>query len=211
MISPVQMRQPTLQLGAAVEEASRALVLLHGRGSTAQAMRPLAESIDVGDYCLLLPQAAQNRWYPYSAFGPLELNEPDLSSALAQIDLLINALRENGMPHEKIVLGGFSQGACLASEYVARNATRYGGLLVLSGALIGPPGTPRDYPGSLAGTPVFIGSSDVDPWVSYDLVVDTARVLERMGARVDLRTYPGMAHTVVQDEIDAVRGLLAGV
>jgi glyoxalase family protein len=174
-------------------------------------MRPLAESFDVGELSFLLPQAPRNTWYPHSAFGPIERNEPDLSNALAQVDRLIDKLHESGIPNEKIVLGGFSQGACLASEYVARNATRYGGLFVLSGALIGPKGTPRDYPGTLAGTPVFIASSDVDPWVSYDLVVDTARVLERMGANVDFRTYPGMAHTVVQDEVEAVRDLLAGV
>ncbi len=211
MIAPVQTRQPVLQLGSAVEEASRAVILLHGRGSSAHAMRPLAEAIDVREFSFLIPQAPQGRWYPHSAFGPIEKNEPNLSSALAQIGRLMDELRGNGIPDEKIVLGGFSQGACLVSEYVARNAARYGGLFVLSGALIGPRGTPRDYPGRLAGTPVFIGSSDMDPWVPYDLVVDTARALEQMGASVDLRTYPGMAHTVVQDEIDAVRGLLAGV
>jgi predicted esterase len=211
MIVRLRTRQSVLHLGAAVEEASRAAILLHGRGSPAQAMRPLAEAIDVGDFSFLLPQAPQARWYPRSAFEPLELNEPDLSSALAQIGRLVDELHDSGIPHGKIVLGGFSQGACLASEYAARNATRYGGLFVLSGALIGPGGTPRDYPGSLAGTPVFIGSSDVDPWVPYDLVVDTAGVLDGMGASVDLRTYPGTAHTVVQDKVDAIHGLLAGV
>jgi predicted esterase len=211
MIPPVQTREPVLQLGTAVDDASRAVILLHGRGSSARAMRPLAEAIDVGDYSFLIPQAPQGSWYPRSAFGPLELNEPDLSLALAQIGRLIDELHGDGIPDERIVLGGFSQGACLVSEYVARNATRYGGLFVLSGALIGPRGTPRDYPGSLDRTPVLIGGSDVDPWVPYDLVVDTARVLERMGAEVDLRTYPGMAHVVVQDEITAVRSLLASV
>lgn len=211
MIAAVQTSHSVLQLGAPVEEASRAVILLHGRGSSAEAIRPLGESLDVGDFSFLIPQARHGSWYPRSAFEPLELNEPHLSSALAQVGRLVEGLHDSGIPDEKIVLGGFSQGACLASEYVARNATRYGGLFVLSGALIGPRGTPRDYPGSLGGTPVFIGGSDVDPWVPYDLVVDTAQTLALMGATVDLRTYPGMAHTVVRDEIDAVRDLLAGV
>jgi predicted esterase len=211
MIASVHATQPVLQVGKSVKETSRVVVLLHGRGSSADAMRPLAEAIDDGDISFLIPQAARNSWYPYSAFGPIDLNEPDLSMALARIDMLIDHLHEIGIPNERIVLGGFSQGACLAAEYVARNAARYGGLFVWSGALIGPKGSPRDYPGSLADMPVFIGSSDEDPWVSHDLVADTARVLERMGGNVDFRTYPGMGHTVVQDEIDAVRGLLAGV
>jgi predicted esterase len=116
--------------------------------------------------------------------------------------------RQAGYADEQVVLGGFSQGACLASEYVARNPLKYGGLFVFSGALIGPPGTPRDYPGSLLGMPVFIGGSDVDPWVPHDLLTETASVFQRMNAEVDLRTYPGMAHTVNQDEIDAVRTML---
>ncbi|MBN2503323.1 MAG: alpha/beta fold hydrolase [Anaerolineales bacterium] len=207
----IHAEQPRLQVGTALEKASCAVILLHGRGSTAQTMVPLAQVINPGMAALLIPQAAENTWYPHSAFGPIEDNEPYLSSALARIATLVEELQSQGFADEQIVFGGFSQGACLASEYAARNATRYGGLFVLSGALIGPPGTRRDYPGSFAEMPVFIGGSDIDPWVSHDLIAETAAVFERMGAKVDFRTYPGIAHTVVQDEIDAVRDILANV
>jgi predicted esterase len=209
MATPIHETQPVLQLGAAPEEADRAVILLHGRGSSAEAMAPLVEAIDPGGTAFLIPQAAGNRWYPNSAFAPLATNEPDLSSALVAIDQIAADLRARGVAADRIVLGGFSQGACLAGEYAARNARPYGGLFLLTGALIGPPGTPRDYRGSFGGMPVFIGSSDVDPWVSHDLIVATADVLSAMGAQVDLRIYPGMGHAVNQDEIDAVRRLLA--
>ena len=185
------------------------VILLHGRGSSAEAMLPIAEALSVEGARFTIPQAALNRWYPQTAFGPLEANEPDLSSALANIDTLLSEAHANGFSDQQIVFGGFSQGACLASEYVARNAKKYAGLFVLSGALIGPKGTPRNYPGSFDNMPVFIGGSDVDPWVSHDLISDTASVFQKMGADVDFRTYPGMAHTVNQDEIDSVQAMLA--
>jgi predicted esterase len=207
----IHAHQPVLEIGTAIDQARCVVILLHGRGSSARAMVPLAEVIDPGEVAFLIPQAADNTWYPNSAFGPLESNQPYLSSALARIDALVADLREKGIADEKIVLGGFSQGACLASEYAARHATRYGGLFVLSGALIGPQGIPRDYAGSFGEMPVFIGGSDVDPWVAHELIADTAAVFERMGARVDFRTFSGMAHTVNQDEIAAVRDMLANV
>jgi glyoxalase family protein len=130
------------------------------------------------------------------------------SSALALIDNLVDTTHEEGFSNEQIFFGGFSQGACLASEYVARNAQKYGGLFVFSGALIGPKGMLRNYPGSFEKMPVFIGGSDVDPWVSHDLIIDTASVFRRMGAEVDFRTYPGMTHTINADEISCVREML---
>jgi predicted esterase len=172
-------------------------------------MLPIAEALRVEGARFTIPQAALNRWYPQTAFGPLEANEPDLSSALANIDSQVTKAHTNGFSDQQIVFGGFSQGACLASEYVARNAKKYAGLFVLSGALIGPRGMPRNYPGSFDNMPVFIGGSDVDPWVSHDLISDTASVFQKMGADVDFRTYPGMAHTVNQDEIDSVQAMLA--
>ena len=211
MVGNIHAEQPLLQVGAELEAASCVVILLHGRGSSAQAMVSLAEVSNPDGAAFLIPQAAGNTWYPHSAFGPLEQNEPYLSSALARIASLVEDLREKEIPAERIVFGGFSQGACLAAEYVARHAARYGGLFVLSGALIGPPGARRDYAGTFAGMPVFIGSSDVDPWVAHSLTAETAVVFEQMGARVDFRTYPGMAHTVVQDEVDAVRKMLANV
>ena len=200
--------QPVIYAGAENKHADRVVILLHGRGANAESMLPLVETLQVDKTAFLIPQAGLNRWYPNSAFGPLEANEPDLSSALGVIDRLVKETVQDGFSFQKILFGGFSQGACLASEFAARNAGKFGGLFVLSGALIGPKGTPRNYPGSFEGMPVFIGGSDIDPWVSHDLMHDTARVFENMGADVDFRTYPGMAHTINQDEINAVKLLL---
>ena len=209
MSAKIHEGQPVFQFGTEAQDAQLAVILLHGRGGSAEGMVPLAQALHVKGANFLIPQAALNRWYPNSAFGPLETNEPDLSSALEMIDLLVAQIEQQGFSHQQIAFGGFSQGACLASEYVARNARRYAGLFVLSGALIGPRGMARSYAGALEGTPVFIGGSDVDPWVAHDLISESARVLEQMSASVDFRTYPGMAHTVNQDEIDSVRSLLA--
>ncbi len=200
--------QPLLTHGADLEDADRLVLLFHGRGAMAESMQPLASALHSPGTRLLIPQAGLNRWYPHTAFGPLEANQPDLSYALATIDSLVEQAQSVGFSDRQIVFGGFSQGACLAAEYVVRNPRRYGGLFVFSGALIGPPGIPRSDPGSFEGMPVFIGGSDVDPWVSHDWMVEAARSFERMGARVDFRTYPGMSHTVNTDEIEAVRGML---
>lgn len=208
MTMNIHQGQPVISIGAEDDKANLVVILLHGRGSTAGAMLPLAEALNIQGVKFTIPQAALNRWYPQTAFGPLEANEPDLTSALTLIDSLVEGAHEKGFSDQQIVFGGFSQGACLASEYVARNAKRFGGLFVFSGALIGPPGMARNYPGSFDSMPVFIGGSDVDPWVSHDWMAQAARSFERMGARVDFRTYPGMAHTVNTDEIEAVRGML---
>jgi len=208
MNTDIHIGRPVIGFGADDTDANLTVILLHGRGSSAQAMLPVAESLQVEGVRFLLPQAGLNRWYPQTAFGPLEANEPDLSSALRLIDTLVADSHAKGFSDQQIAFGGFSQGACLAAEFVARNARKYAGLFVFSGALIGPPAAPRNYAGSFENMPVFIGSSDVDPWVSYDLVKDTAKVFEKMGADVDLRTYAGMGHTIHQDEIDRVRALL---
>jgi predicted esterase len=209
MNTDIHQGQEVLSFGAEIPDAKILTILLHGRGANAGSIIPLAEALDIGSVRFLIPQAAQNRWYPQSAFGPLEANEPDLSSALGVINTLVIQARDEGFSSQQIFFGGFSQGACLASEYVARNANRYGGLFVYSGALIGPPGMPRDYPGGFDNMPVFIGGSDVDPWVTHDLMQETAKIFEQMGADVDFRTYPGMAHTINPEEIDLVRGMLA--
>jgi len=188
---------------------SSIVILLHGRGASAEAMIPIADALSVEGVRFMIPQAGLNRWYPESAFGPLEANEPDLSSAFTRIDSIVESAHKNGFLNEQIFFGGFSQGACLASEYVARNAQKYGGLFVFSGALIGPRGMTRDYDGSFHNMPVFIGGSDVDPWVSHDLMADTAAVFQNMGAEVDFRTYRDMSHTINADEISSVRGMLA--
>lgn len=200
---------PVMSAGPSPEEAGSALILIHGRGATAGSILDLAAWLARPGLACLAPQAAGNTWYPYSFMEPMERNEPYLSSALACVGAVTAAVEAAGIPAGRIFLGGFSQGACLASEFVARNARRYGGLLAFSGGLIGPPGTPRDYPGSLAGMPVFLGCSDVDPHIPLGRVEETATVLERLGARVDMRIYPRMGHTINRDELEAAAALLA--
>ena len=164
MLSPHE-NQPILRAGRPLAEAQAALILVHGRGATAASILELADYLPHPAMAYLAPQAAGNTWYPYSFLMPMEQNEPHLSSALARLASLLGDVARAGIPAERVVLAGFSQGACLASEFVARHAQRYGGLLVFSGGLIGPPGTPRAYEGTLAGTPVFLGCSDVDPHI----------------------------------------------
>ena len=201
--------QELLAEGKALGEAQAAMVLIHGRGASAHDILELGLYLATPDMAQLAPQAANNTWYPFSFLAPLENNEPYLSSALQVVADLVEQIEAAGIPTEKIVIGGFSQGACLASEFVARNARRYGGLLAFSGGLIGPPGMPRDYEGSLAGTPVFIGCSDVDFHIPIERVQETADVLADLGAEVTKKIYPNMGHTIVQDEIDEARAIVA--
>ena len=200
---------PLAAAGKPLAEARGAVILIHGRGASAESILELAAYLPQPDLAWLAPQAADSTWYPYSFLAPLEKNEPYLSSALARVTEVVALAEAAGLPPERIFLGGFSQGACLASEFVARNARRYGGLIAFSGGLIGPDGTPRDYAGSLSGMPVFIGCSDVDPHIPLGRVHETAAVLARMGAAVDSRIYPRMGHTINQDEMDAATALLA--
>jgi predicted esterase len=195
--------------GAPLETASAALILIHGRGATAESIMPLAEAFGRTDIAYVAPQASANTWYPYTFLAPLQANEPWLSSALKVIGEIVEQLGAKGFDAGRIGLAGFSQGSCLASEYAARNARRYGCVIGLSGGLIGPPGTPRDYAGSLDGTPVFLGCSDVDPHIPLERVEESAAVLSKLGGEVDKRIYPGMGHTVNEDEIGAARALLA--
>jgi predicted esterase len=200
---------PVFVAGEPLASAQAALVMAHGRGATAEDILSLADVLDVAGYALLAPQAAGFQWYPQSFLAPLEQNEPWLASALAKIGSVLAQVADAGIPPERTVLLGFSQGACLTLEYVARNAQRYGGVAGLSGGLIGPDGTPREYPGSLAGTPIFLGCSDVDPHIPASRVRASATVLESLGAVVTMQLYPGLGHTVNRDEADAVNTLLA--
>ena len=200
---------PVFVAGEPLASAQAALVMAHGRGATAEDILSLADVLDVAGYALLAPQAAGFQWYPQSFLAPLEQNEPWLASALAKIGSVLAQVADAGIPPERTVLLGFSQGACLTLEYVARNAQRYGGVAGLSGGLIGPDGTPREYPGSLAGTPIFLGCSDVDPHIPAARVRASATVLESLGAAVTMRLYPGLGHTVNRDEADEVNTLLA--
>jgi phospholipase/carboxylesterase len=188
-----------------------AAVLLHGRGADAEDMLALAQEFGQNDIVYRAPQALGRSWYPYSFLASLEQNEPHLSDSLETVSAALAQLAAEGFPSERIALIGFSQGGCLALEYAARNARRYGAVAALSAGLIGPPGTPRDYPGSLSRTPVFLGCSDVDSHVPLARVHETRDVLTRMGAVVTERIYPGMGHTVNADEIAHVSKLLAAI
>ncbi|MGB7212592.1 MAG: dienelactone hydrolase family protein [Gemmatimonadales bacterium] len=203
--------RPVRQGGAPMGSARGALILLHGRGATAESMFDLAQEVSPPDLAWWAPSAARNTWYPESFLVPMEQNEPALSSAFAAVHGLIETLSVAGFPPERIALLGFSQGACLTLEYAARHAKRFGALIGLSGGLIGPPGTPRGYTGSFSGTPVFLGCSDVDFHIPVERVRESAEAFRRMGAQVDERIYPGMGHTVNDDELNAVRGMLGSI
>ena len=211
MTGPHQGR-PRATAGRPASEASAAVVMVHGRGATAESILTLAEEFDrpdLADLAYVAPQAPEFTWYPYSFLAPIERNEPHLSSALRTLEEVLVELQASGIPPERTVLLGFSQGACLSLEFAARNPRRYAGVFGLSGGLIGPPGTPRTYAGSLDDTPVFLGCSDVDSHIPLERVHESAEVFRRMGATVDERIYPRMGHTVNQDELTAVRAILS--
>lgn len=203
--------QPVLRAGAALAEARAAAILVHGRGANAESILSLAAVLDRPEIAYLAPQAAGHSWYPYSFLAPVETNEPGLTSALEVISGLLRGLDASGFPPERVVLLGFSQGACLTLEFAARAPRRYGAVIGLSGGLIGPPGGLRAYRGSLASTPVFIGCSDGDPHIPLARVHETAALFRSLGGEVTERIYPGMDHTVNDDEVRHVRRLLAGL
>ena len=203
--------RPVLSLGPPLGAGSRVVIMLHGRGAGAENTLELAAVLDRPEFTYLAPAASGNTWYPYSFMSAIERNEPYLSSALGRIDSLIAEITGQGIPQSRIVLLGFSQGACLAGEYACRNAGRYGAVVMWSGGLIGPPGTTWNNRGGFDGTPVFLGCSDRDPHIPKDRVDESAAVLTRMGAAVTERIYPGMGHQVNDDEIAFVQTLLDGV
>jgi predicted esterase len=194
--------------GATLACARAAIIMLHGRGGSAADMLALADALAQPHLAFLAPQAAGHSWYPYPFTAPIERNEPWLSSALRAIDGLLVSLGSAGLPPERVVLLGFSVGGGVGLVAGGRPARRVGGVRGLRGGLIGPEGTPRDYPGTLASTPVFLGCSDIDPHIPLARVRETTAVLRRLGADVTERIYPGMGHLINQDEIGFVRGLL---
>jgi predicted esterase len=199
---------PLLTRGAALDKAKAAMLMVHGRGASPQSILELAEELDEPGFAYVAPTAKGNTWYPYSFLSPIENNEPWLSSALLAVEDALAVIQKAGIPAERTILLGFSQGACLTLEFAARHAQRYGGLVGLSGGLIGPDDTPRDYPGSFEGTPAFLGCSDIDPHIPKERVLHTDEVLTRMGAQVTARLYRNMGHTVNRDEISFVRNMM---
>jgi len=200
--------KPVLHLGPRPVEARLSVIAIHGRGASAEDILGLAREFATVDVAYLAPQAASSSWYPFSFLAPIPQNEPWLTSALGIISTLVQTLNAQGLPSDRVAILGFSQGACLTLEFAARNPRRYAAVIGLSGGLIGPPGTPRTYEGSLEGTPVFLGCSDVDAHIPVDRVRESAAVLRTMKASVDERIYRGMGHTVNSEEVEVVKALL---
>jgi len=201
--------QPVRTAGAPLAEARVAMVLVHGRGASAESILTLAPALAAPGVVFVAPQAAGGTWYPNGFMAPIASNEPGISSGMRAIERALAQVAAAGIALEHTVLLGFSQGACLATEFAARHARRYGGIAGLSGGLIGPDGTPRDYSGTLDGTRVFLGCSDVDSHIPAARVRESAEILRRLGGDVTLRLYPGMGHLVSDDEIDEVRRMIA--
>lgn len=194
--------------GLSPNDADLAMIMIHGRGASAESIITLSEEFDTGNIHYRAPQASQSTWYPYSFLQPTERNEPGLSSGLQVIFDIISDLEEKGISKEKIILLGFSQGACLSTEFVARHPARFGGLIALSGGLIGESVQSENYKGDLNGTPYFVGCSDVDPHIPVKRVDKSVEVLEKLGANVTKKIYPGMGHTVNQDEIEHIKKII---
>ena len=209
-VSDPHAGQPVLQSGPSPKDARLVAIMLHGRGASAEDILGLAAQFSATDVAYVAPQAAASTWYPYSFLAPIAQNEPWLGSALRVVAGLAENIALQGVPAERLVVMGFSQGACLTLEFAARHARRYAAVVAFTGGLIGPPGTARDYAGDFAGTPVFIGSSDRDPHVPLERVQESTAVFRRMGATVEERIYARMGHTINADELQAVDALLAG-
>jgi predicted esterase len=200
---------PVLEAGRQLADASTAIILLHGRGASAEDILELGYELGGMDAALLAPQAAGHTWYPYSFLAPISQNEPWLGSAIKKIESVVKQCESAGLTSDRIVIAGFSQGACLATEFVARHPARYGAVLAFTGGLIGPPETDLHHAGSLAGTPVLMSSGDPDPHVPWQRVEDSARELERMGARVERMRHQGRPHTILRREVEAAKKVLA--
>lgn len=199
--------QPVLGAGKPLDAAKAVMIMVHGRGARAEDILTLVPELENADFAYIAPQAAGNAWYPYRFIEPRQKNEPHLSSALDTITRLVEHVTAQGFTPEQIMLLGFSQGACLAVEWAARQPQRYGGVMVLSGGLIGD--TLAPLPGSLDGTPVFFGCSDVDFHIPKERVIESAEIVRAMHADVTVRLYPNMGHTVNEDEIAFIQNVMA--
>ncbi|MGB7340747.1 MAG: hypothetical protein WBC91_17750 [Phototrophicaceae bacterium] len=198
----IHENQEMLTYGAELAEAQVAVLLMHGRGARAESMLDLAKQLPADGVAYVMPQASENRWYPNSGFAPFAVNQPDLASAWNTMTMRLQAIQDAGIPLQRIVVGGFSQGACLASEYVAQHADVYGGLLVLSGALMGDEATPRDYEKKFAGTPVFVGGANQDSWMTEQQLITTAEIFASLGADVVTKIHDSSEHIIRPSDIE---------
>jgi phospholipase/carboxylesterase len=203
--------QQVLAAGAPLSSAHAAMIMVHGRGASAEDIISLSEEFPADTVAFLAPQAAGHVWYPFTFLSPLENNEPGLSSGLAVVKGLVDQATQAGIPSDRVILLGFSQGACLVLEFAARHAQRFGGVVGLSGGLIGPDGTPRNYPGAMEGTPVFLGCSVKDPHIPEPRVRLTEEVFRGLGAKVTMRLYPEPGHSVNEDEVEFVRAIVTAL
>lgn len=203
--------EPILKAGTPIQEAAGVIILLHGRGASSEDILNLGEAIKPENWALVAPQVAGHSWYPYSFLAPREQNEPYLTSALGRVQATLNAAVKAGLSPENVVFAGFSQGACLATEFVGRNSCRYGALLAFTGGLIGPLNIPITLEGDLGGTAVLLSSGDPDPHVPWPRVQQSADLLRGIGGHVSLRRYPGRAHTIGPEEVQIARELVAAL
>ncbi len=210
-VSSIHQNQPVLAAGVPIEQAKAAFVMLHGRGADAQSILTIANDIAHPALAYFAPQASGSEWYPRRFIEPIQTNQPHLDSALQTVDSIVKHVIDAGIDADKIMLLGFSQGACLALEYSVRHARRYGGVFGLSGGLIGDNTTTWEYPGSLDGTPVFLGCDPRDFHIPESRVHESAVIFERFGAQVTKRMYPQMGHTINQDEIEFVKSVVASI
>src|SRR5437667_9746179 len=199
--------QHVLHAGAPIAKAHAAMLLVHGRGASAADIMTVGQELMHPDFAYLAPQAAGNAWYPNPFTVPIDSNEPHFSSAISVLEEVLANITEH-VPPERVILLGFSQGACLTLEFCARHARRYGGVVGFSGGLIGPDGTPRDYAGKFESTPLFLGCSDKDPHIPRERVELTASIMQQLGGDVTAKLYPNLAHTVNADEIRFVRTIM---
>ena len=197
-----------ISAGKTLGEAKKVLIMLHGRGASANDILALSEHLHVKDFTLLAPQATNNTWYPFSFLAPVEQNEPWLSSALENLGDLVNEVKAKGIGTDRIYFLGFSQGACLMLEFVMRHATRYGGIAGFTGGVIGNKINMENYSGDFARTPVFLGTSDPDPHIPIERFYATSNILKNYNAAVTEKTYSNMGHTINQDEIAKVNTLI---
>ena len=204
------MNIETITDGVPLNDAKKALIMIHGRGASAHDILSISKHLNVDDFALVAPQAENRTWYPYSFLAPINENEPSFSKSLEAIHQVVVAIQQNGIEKENIYFLGFSQGACLALEFTARNAAKYGGVVAFTGGLIGDKIYENHYEGNFQNTPIFIGTSDPDLHVPVERVNETEVLLKKMGAAVTKKIYENMGHTISQDEIDLVNELIFG-